>query len=162
VEKPPLNQKTNAELIVLGLRPNLMQPLDPSSTPIVVSGHTSRCFRTGPDGSIALTTAWPSLLRAIFSVGDIALQTRHPAARLVGLAAVTTTKSSHRGCQVSQGTGEFSFHFDHWHSAAGFLRGSALHVVGRDDAVLLTLSAATDGLAATTWEEALQAAFPAF
>ena len=46
----------------------------------------SRCFATTADGRIALQPDWPQLLERLAQIPQVALQTRHAYARLIGLA----------------------------------------------------------------------------
>jgi len=57
-------------------------PSRPSIDPIA-RDHVSRCFRTSADGRIPLRTDWVGLLAAARRFQWLALQTRHPFARLV-------------------------------------------------------------------------------
>lgn len=82
----------------------------------------SRCFRTGPDGRIALTNDWPALLREIRSAGAFALQTRHTCARLVSLSAMPELVWCPESNTARSESGELFFNFEHWHRAWGFLR----------------------------------------
>lgn len=55
--------------------------------------RASRCFRTGPDGRIALTTDWPALLEEARAVGTVAVQTRHPRRSACHVLPVARTHS---------------------------------------------------------------------
>lgn len=95
----------------------LSRPLD-----LANRAHMSRCFRTGPDGRIALTNDWSTLLHEVRGVGRFALQTRHTFARLVALTAMPELVWCPERRSARTETGELLFNFDHWHRAWGFLR----------------------------------------
>jgi hypothetical protein len=89
-----------------------------------VSGH---CFRTEADGRIALTRDWPRLLREATAGDRLAVQTRHTAARLVGLlddCEITTGAAGAAGLLRDRRN---SLHccFSRWARGWGWLRPCA-------------------------------------
>lgn len=77
----------------------------------------SRCFRTTPEGRIAVTDDWVKLLNAMTRLGPVALQTRHAYARMVAVTLVPQLSwCAQRRC-AADAVRSLQFHFDHWQCA---------------------------------------------
>lgn len=79
--------------------------------------RVSRCFRTTPEGRIAVLPDWRRLLERLSLLGEVAIQTRHSYARLVTVAPVPRFDWCPQGRRACDEGGALHFRFEHWHRA---------------------------------------------
>ncbi len=90
--------------------------------PASAAARAGRCFRTHPDGRIALTSDWPALFAGLQDFPALALQLRHAFARLIMLAPLPRLAWQVQTAAAHHSAGDLTLDCAQWGRAWGLLQ----------------------------------------